>query len=434
MEQIERPSNWKIPFFAIWIGQTFSLMGSSLVQFALVWWLTSTTGSATVLAAATLVAILPEVLLGPFTGALVDRGNRRMIMIVADGFVALATLGLAVIYALGAMQVWHVYVIMFLRAVGGSFHWAAMQASTSLMVPEEHLSRVAGLNQTLRGAVNIIAPPLGALLLSVIPMHGILSIDVTTALLAITPLLFVDIPQPQRKGSARSDSGLAALWGDVREGWRYVASWPGMLLLGAMAAVLNFLFNPAFSLTPILVTQHFDGRAFELAWMESAWSVGMVIGGITLGVWGGFRRKMVTSLVGLLGMGTATLLIGLSPSTAFGLALGSMFGVGFMNVICNSPIFAMVQAKVAPEMQGRVFMLIASVCGGMSPLGMAIAGPVADALGVRFWFVLAGTVCVLMGVVAFFIPALMRLDDTNGHRDMEASMADAPVAVVVDVE
>jgi len=415
-------SNWAIPFFTIWVGQAFSLIGSGLVQFALVWWLTTTTGSATVLATATLVAILPEVVLGPFTGALVDRWNRRIVMMVADGFIALATLGLAVVYSMGAMQIWHVYVIMFLRSVGGSFHWPAMQASTSLMVPEQHLSRVAGLNQTMQGALRIIAPPLGAVLLGVLPLHGIMGIDVTTAMLAIVPLLFVHIPQPKRSEAAQATGGgLASVLGDVREGWRYIWSWPGMAMLGAMAAVLNFLFNPAFSLTPILVTQHFGGQAFELAWMESAWSVGMVVGGLTLGVWGGFRRKMLTSLMGLILQGVATLLIGLSPSSAFWLALGSMFATGFTNVLVNGPIFAMLQAKVAPEMQGRVFMLVASVAGVMTPLGMAIAGPVADALGVQFWFVMAGVVCVLMGVAAFFVPALMNLDDTNGHVASEAT-------------
>jgi DHA3 family macrolide efflux protein-like MFS transporter len=146
-----------------------------------------------------------------------------------------------------------------------------------------------------------------------------------------------------------------------------------------------------------------------------------VVGGLTLGVWGGFRRKMLTSLMGLILQGVATLLIGLSPSSAFWLALGSMFATGFTNVLVNGPIFAMLQAKVAPEMQGRVFMLVASVAGVMTPLGMAIAGPVADALGVQFWFVMAGVVCVLMGVAAFFVPALMNLDDTNGHVASEAT-------------
>ena len=150
-----RPARWAPRFFAIWTGQAFSLLGSMLVQFALVWWLTQTTGSATVLAMATLVAVLPGIVIGPFAGALVDRWNRRLIMIVADSLIALVTLGLIFLYATGRMEVWHVYVAMFLRAALGGFHWPAMQSSTSLMVPKEHLARVAGLNQTMINVTHI---------------------------------------------------------------------------------------------------------------------------------------------------------------------------------------------------------------------------------------------------------------------------------------
>jgi len=262
--------------------------------------------------------------------------------------------------------------------------------------------------------------------LNTLPLHGILLIDVVTAMLAILPLTWVQVPQPPRKIAAGAPS---SLWGDMRDGLRYVWSWPGLMLLGLMATVLNFLFNPAFSLTPILVTKHFAGQALQLAWMNSAWGVGIVVGGLTLGVWGGFRRRMVTSLAGLIGMGAATLFIGLAPATAFWLALSSMFAAGFMNVMCNGPLNAVFQSKVAPDMQGRVFMLIGSVTGAMSPLGMAIAGPVSDALGVRFWFVVAGTVCVLMGIAASFVPALMNLENTNGQVADEAVV---PVAVTAE--
>ena len=411
-----QPSNWTVPFFTIWTGQAFSLVGSSLVQFALVWWLTQSTGSATVLATATLVAILPSVLLGPFAGALVDRWNRRVVMMVADGFIALATLGLAYLYSIGAMQVWHVYVIMALRAIGGSFHWPAMQASTSLMVPKEHLSRVAGLNQTIQGALNIVCPPLGALLLGVLPLHSIMMIDVTTAALAILPLFFVHIPQPQRVAPvALAEGNKPSLWDDVREGLRYIWNWPGVMAMLIMATMINFLFNPAFSLMPILVTKHFGGQAMQLAWIDSAWGIGVVVGGLTLSVWGGFRRRILTTLVGLVGMGLGTLVIGLSPATAFELALAGMLLAGFMNPITNGPTFAVIQSVVAPEMQGRVFTVIGSLTAAMSPLGMAIAGPVADAFGVQVWFVMGGVVCVLMGLIAFFIPAIVHLEDGRGE-------------------
>jgi len=411
----ETLSKWKIPFFTIWVGQAFSLIGSGLVQFALVWWLTQTTGSATVLAMATLAAILPGVVLGPFTGALVDRWNRRLVMMLADGFIALATLWLAYLYAIGAMQVWHVYVIMALRAIGGSLHWPAMQASTSLMVPKEHLSRVAGLNQTMQGALNIIAPPLGALLLGVLPLYGILLIDVITALLAIVPLFFVRVPQPPRAVAA-AETAQPSLLSDVREGLRYIWNWPGVMAMLVMATVINFLVNPAFSLMPILVTKHFHGQAMQLAWIDSAWGVGVLAGGLTLSVWGGFRRRILTTFVGLIGMGLGTLVIGLSPASAFGLALGGMLLAGFMNPITNGPVFAVLQAVVPANMQGRVFNVIGSACAAMSPLGMAVAGPVADAFGVQVWFIVGGVVCALMGVTCFFLPAVLYLEDnTSGQ-------------------
>ncbi len=127
--------SWRRPFFTFWTAQALSLLGSAMVQFALVWWLTFTTNSATVLALATAVAMIPQIVVGPFAGTLVDRWNRRRVMIAADALVALFIAGLAILFVTGQMQVWHVYLVMFLRAVAQSFHWPATQASTSLMVP-----------------------------------------------------------------------------------------------------------------------------------------------------------------------------------------------------------------------------------------------------------------------------------------------------------
>ncbi len=427
----EQQRGWALPFFTLWTGQAASLLGSMLVQFALVWWLTQTTGSATVLATATLVAMLPGVFVGPFAGALVDRWNRRLVMIVADGIIALATVGLAYLFAVGAVRIWHVYAIMFIRATAGGFHWPAMQASTSLMVPEEHLSRVAGLNQTLRGAMNIVAPPVGALLLSVLPLQGVLAIDIGTAALAIAPLFFISIPQPKRKPPTAERK--PSLWQDVREGLRYVWSWPGLFAVLVVATVINFLLSPAFSLLPLLVTRHFGGEALELGWIESAWGIGVVLGGLVMSVWGGSRRRILTTLVGLIGLGIGVLIIGLTPATAFWLTLGAMFFTGLMNPITNGPLLAVVQAKVAPEMQGRVFTVMQSAATAMSPIGMVIAGPVADLLGVRVWYVVGGVVCALMGMGGFFIPAIVYLEDNHREAGRIGREALVPVDVRVEV-
>jgi DHA3 family macrolide efflux protein-like MFS transporter len=291
-----------------------------------------------------------------------------------------------------------------------------MQASTSLMVPKEHLSRIQGFNQMLFGALNIASAPMGALLLELIPMQGILAIDVGTALLAIAPLFFISVPQPERTDLPESGEGKPSVWQDMVAGFRYLKGWPGLIMIGIMAAMINFLLTPASSLKPILVTQHFNGEAFQLAGLESAWGIGVVIGGILLGIWGGFKRRIMTSLMGLIILGVAVTMMGLLPTWAFYLAIALMFVIGFANPITNGPLFAVMQSSVAPEMQGRVFTLIASVAAAMSPLGLIIAGPLADRFGVQTWYIVAGLMTLFMGASAFFIPAIKNIEQGRGEQ------------------
>lgn len=409
-----RSRGWTAPFFTIWGGQAASLLGSQLVQFSLIWWLTKTTGSATVLAMATLAAILPQIFLAPFAGALVDRWNRRLVMIGADSLVALATIGLAALFWAGQVQVWQVYLLMLLRSSFGLFHWSAMQASTSLMVPREHLSRIQGLNQMLNGAMNIGAAPLGALLLAWLPMQGILTIDIVTAAIAVLTLLFVAIPQPERHPSAQAEQIKPSLWKDVTDGLRYVWAWPGLMLIAILATLLNLLLNPINALQPILVTKHFGGEAIHLAWMESAWGIGVVVGGLTLSAWGGFRRRVITSLAGIVLLGVGIAAMGLIPASGFKAAVAVIFVVGFTQPMIDGPLFAVLQSVVAPEMQGRVFMLVISMAKMISPLGLIVAGPLADALGVRIWFLMGGLITALIGLAAFLVPTIVNIEASGG--------------------
>jgi MFS transporter, DHA3 family, macrolide efflux protein len=407
---------WTRPYFTIWTGQAFSLLGSQLVQFALIWWLTKTTGSATVLAVASLVGLLPQVVLGPVIGAFVDRWNRRLTMIIADVIIASATIALAVLFALGEVQIWQVYLLMFIRSLAGGFHWPAMQASTTLMVPEEHLSRVQGLNQMLQGGLNIVSAPLGALLIELLPMQSVLAIDIGTAAIAISTLFFIAIPQPARSAHAQADTPGTSIWQDFKAGLRYVWSWPSLLVVLIMATAINFLLTPAFSLLPILVTRHFGGQALQLAWIQSIGGIGIILGGLLLSAWGGFRRRMYTTLMGLIGMGVGSLALGLLPPWAYTLGLVAMFLVGFFQPITNGPLFAALQATVAPEMQGRVFTLIGSASAAMAPLGLIIAGPIADALGVQTWFIIGGIVTAAMGIGAYFLPAAVNFEQGSNYK------------------
>lgn len=403
------PERWVPRFFTIWTGQAFSLFGTQLVQFALVWWLTQKSGSATVLAIATLVGMLPQIVLGPFAGALVDRWNRRIIMIAADATIALFTLLLAYLFYTDTVQIWHVYAILAVRALGGAFHFPAMAASTPLMVPSEQLTRVNGLNQALQGVNALIAPPLGAVLLGLISTEGVLLIDVGTASLAILPLLFVSIPQPKPRADLQQETKPGLLQ-DIKAALAYVNSLPGFTAIIAMALFLNFLLVPTGSLVPLLVIKHFGKGAIELGFMESAMGVGVITGGILLSIWGGFKKKIVTSLTGIIGLGLGVMLIGFAPANAYFLAVVGHFILGSMLPIANGPIGALMQAVVRPDMQGRVMSLVNSGATAISPLGLLIAGPVSDWLGIRIWFWAGGILCSLIAVTAFFIPVIMNVE------------------------
>jgi MFS transporter, DHA3 family, macrolide efflux protein len=409
---VKDDKSWKARFFTIWGGQALSILGSQLVQFALIWHLTVKTGSATVLATASLVGIMPGVILGPFIGTLVDRWNRRWIMLLADSVITLATIVLAVLFALDAAAIWHIYLVMFIRSLAGCFHGNAMTASTSLMVPVENLTRIQGINQMLNGGLNIVSAPMGAFLLAVLPLQSILAIDVATALIAILPLLFIDVPLPERieRGKVQHEAQ-ATVWQDFNAGLRYMLGWPGLLIIGLMTVGINFTIIPAFSLLPLMVKDYFGGDAIQLGWVESAMGIGMIAGGGLLGVWGGFKRKILTSMIGLMGMGTGTLLIALAPSTAIPLAIGGALLVGLMNPLTMGPFFAVIQSTVEPDMQARIFSLMSSIGGGMAPIGLIIAGPVADRVGIQSWFLLGGSLCILMAAAGLFIPAVMNIEE-----------------------
>jgi DHA3 family macrolide efflux protein-like MFS transporter len=397
--------SWKRPFFTLWIGQAFSLLGSQLVQFALVWWLTKTTGSAAVLATASLVALLPNVFLSPVAGTLIDRWNRRTVMLVADSGIALATLALIGVFAAGEAQPWIIYLGMLVRATGGVFHMPAMNASTSLMVPKTELGRVQGMNAALNGSMTIVAPPMGALLIEALPMQTVLAVDILTAALGVGVLGLVHVPQPVRAAAP----GALNVRRDLAEALRHMRGMPGLMILVSMAVAINFVLIPAGTLLPLLVKDHFGGDAQAFGWMESSFGIGVVAGGVVLSVWGGFKRKIVTSQVGLVGIGVAHVVLGVTPGTLFAVALASVFVSGFM-MSFNGAAYAVLQTTIAPEMQGRVFTLITSLATGISPVSLAVAGPLAEQFGVQFWYVVGGAVCVLMGSIALTIPSVVNAE------------------------
>lgn len=257
-------------------------------------------------------------------------------------------------------------------------------------------------------------------------MQSVLAIDIVTATIAVTPLLFIAIPQPIRQITA--DTPKASILTDLVEGLRYVRGWPGLLIILFMATMINFLFTPASSLMPLLVTEHFGGGALELGWLEASWGIGVLVGGLTLGIWGGFKNKMLTSMVGLIGMGVGFVIVGVAPGSALAMGIVGMLIGGLMNPITNGPLFALLQATVAPSMQGRVFTLVGAAATAMSPLSLIVAAPIADALGLQLWYLVAGLFCATMGISGFFIPALVNIErDMQAEKPADELTALAPV-------
>ncbi|MHB8806431.1 MAG: MFS transporter [Anaerolineaceae bacterium] len=413
--------NWKTKFFSIWIGQAFSLLGSQIVQFTLIWYLTKETGSAAVLATSTFVSLLPNVLFAPFIGALVDRWDRKRIMIVSDLMIAFVTLLLIILFKTEQIKLGYIYVALFLRELGSTFHWPSMRSSTSLLVPKEQMSRIEGMNQSIKGLLNVVGPPLAALLLEISPIYNLLFIDILTALLAVAPLLFVNIPKPVETSDGKFSSA-SELLNDVKSGFRYLWNWKGMLLLTLTATLLNFLINPGFTLAPLLVTQHFSGGAIQLSLVESAFGIGVIAGGIILSTWGGFKKRILTSLTGIIGMGIGILLIAIAPASQFKLALAGMLITGVTNPIANGSLTAIIQSNVKPEMQGRVFTTLNSMASAMSPISMIIAAPVAEIVGIQGWFYIGGIGCIIMGLLGMFNPAMMNIEKEGQRRQqMESS-------------
>jgi DHA3 family macrolide efflux protein-like MFS transporter len=399
------PKNWATRFYTLWSGQALSLLGSQLVQFAIIWYLTQTTNSATTLAFASMMGLLPSVILSPFIGTWVDRGNRRLFLIAADATVAIATVCLAILFILDVVQIWHIYIVLFIRAVAGGFHQSAFGASVVLLVPKDQLARVQGFNQALYGGLNIIAAPLGAYLIAILPMQGILGIDIVTALIAVTIVAFTHIPQPERNAAEPS-----TFWQDFAAGFRYIIAWRGLVILLVMVMVINFFYNATEPLTPLLITNHFKGGAAQLGLWLSLFSAGILVGGLILGIWGGFKRKVVTAQSGLIIMGLTTVTVGLVSQDMFIVGLIANTAMGILLPMINGSFGATLQVVVSPDMQGRAFAFIMSAATLVSPIGLIIAGPFADRFGIQPWFLIAGITCSVMGIVGFFIPDVMGIE------------------------
>ena len=257
-------NNWKKKFIIIWSGQLFSILSSSIAQFSIVLWISLKTGSAEVLSFAMIAALLPQALLGAFAGVYVDRWNRKWTMIGADSFVALCSGIIALLFYLDIVELWHIYILLALRSIGGSFHSPAMKSSIPLLAPEKELTRIAGINQAIQSICNIGGPALGAVLLLAFDMSVVMLLDVAGAIIACTSLLFVYIPNPKKENiSAKS------VLNDMRDGFHVIMRNRGVSWVMVTEILITFFVLPIVALMPLMTLHTFSGTAYQISLIET---------------------------------------------------------------------------------------------------------------------------------------------------------------------
>jgi len=301
---------------------------------------------------------------------------------------------------------------MVARAVGGIFQFPAMYASIPMIVPEKYLTRAAGLDQILGGVVNIAAPPAGALLLETLPMYGVLAVDIGTAMIAVVCVFVIAIPKPAQTTLI----GHSSVMGDMVQGFSYIWSWRGLTIILGLVTLAHFFTTPAFVLLPVFVTEHLESNVLRLGWLSSAFGIGIIAGGLVLGAWGGFKRRIITILTGITIAGIATIGLGFTTVSLFFLGIVSSFMIGFGFSLCDAPFMAFLQSSVDKDMQGRIFSLIGSINAAVSPIGLAIAGPVADVIGTRYLLYVAGIAFILVVVTSIFIPSVMNIEQQTSNQ------------------
>ena len=400
--------NWKRVFAIIWTGQFLSILTSSIVNFAIVLWLSLETGSAEVLAFATMAALLPQSVLGLFTGIFIDRWKRKRVMIMADSFIAFCTLILAVLFYFDLAKISHIYVLLALRSVGSAFHMPAMQASVPLLAPKSELMRIAGFNQMIQSVCNIAGPALAGLFITMMKMTNILLLDVAGAAFACLSLCFVFIPDP----SHEERNSELHLWREAKEAIMEVRNQYGLSWLFLLSILATFVIMPVSVLFPLMTLNHFAGNAFQVSLVEVSWGGGALLAGALLGL-KKYHWNEILLINGMyIALGLTFLFSGLLPVsgfiwfavlTALGGVCGSLYFATFTTVI---------QSRIDPGVMGRVFSFYMSFSMLPSMIGLLSTGFLADSIGLGNTFIISGGFLCLIGIISFFIPSLISLKES----------------------
>jgi MFS transporter, DHA3 family, macrolide efflux protein len=417
-------------FTVIWFGQLISTLGSGLTGFALGVWIYQKTGSATLFALNMLAYALPTLLVSPLAGALVDRWDRRWVMILSDSGAALNTLAVVLLLFANRLEIWHIYLITAIGAALNTFQWPAYSAATTLLVPKDKLGRAGGMVQIGEAISQLISPAVAGALYVTTGLRGVVLIDFATFVIAVTTLLLVRIPQPEISLEGRAGKG--SLLQEAAYGWKYIVARPGLLGLLLVFAAYNFLTGLS---TPLIAPMVLDMASPKVyGYLGSLVGLGMLAGTLVMSIWGGPRRRIHGVLAFLAVSGLFMALLGFTPYIPV-MALAG-FGLMFTMPIINGSSQAIWQSKVAADVQGRVFSVRRMIAWSTTPLAFALAGPLADRIfkplltpdgalagslgqvigvgpgrGIGLLFILIGLTCSVAALSGYLSPRVRNLED-----------------------
>ena len=391
--------NWKRKFIALYTGQFFSLLSSAAVQFSIIWWLTDTTGSPLILALAGIAGFLPQALIGPFAGTIVDRHSRKLMMISADLIVALGSLFLFFSMYYSEPSITLVILVLVVRSLATAFHMPAMQASVPLLAPEEHLTKVAGWGQMVSSMTNIAGPALGMSLLAVSSLESVLLLDVLGAVIACSVLLFIRIPSVARTEEMVTGNFIA----EMKEGYYAIVKHRLVLKLTTVMIVVAFLYIPIGTYFPLMVRNHFEKGVIEAGIVEVVFAIGLIVGASLLGVLGDRFDKIKTMVAGMMLMGVALFISGLLLPSTFYVFVVMSFLIGLAVPLFSAPFYAFIQTEIEPHLLGRVFSFVTSLSLLATPIGFGLAGLFTELTNVATLFAVAGVLIVLNAALAMKI-------------------------------
>lgn len=391
-------TGWKKNASLFLAGQTISLFGSMIVQYAVMWYVTLETRSGIAVALYAVAAFLPQGIVSIFGGVLADRVNRRVLVMVADASIATATLALALLMLSGVTELWVIFLAVAVRSIGAGVQTPAVAAMIPQIAPPDQLLRINGIFQTIQSGMALLAPAVAGAVYGIFGLVPVFFIDVVTAVIGIVLLGFVAVPT--LAAVAEKTTSYRA---DLVAGAKYIASHQIVRWLLLVFAIIFLLTVAPSFITPLMVARSFGGEVWMVTVLEIAFSVGMLLGGVLVSTLLAKKSRIALILISSAGFGVFSIALGLS--TNLWVFYGFMFGVGLLVPLFSAPFMTIVQESVEPEMHGRVFSYIGIVMALATPIGMSAFGPLADVISVESLLVIAGIAAIVVIGIAVLLPS-----------------------------